>query len=162
MTCSPSNIACGKFDSCCPNLALGTSIYFSGGQYENNRSISQFPADSFAELLKSHAAFNSLSHMSCISLSSYRKASTAYERMTAYSTDITSASLNQFAVGICTELYSKQGYLLCGQSTQNSLSSYRAQIGSALSAYTHTLYFFFLCDIILQVDPQTKSCILKY
>ena len=89
-----------------------------------------------------------------IAKSGYYSASTAYGLMTAYNTTIASvtSSPNKFFLGFDVETIAHRGGLLSGININQAPSFFRAQVGSALSAYTHTLYFFAFHDVILGID----------
>ena len=84
--------------------------------------------------------------------------------MTAYNTAFASVSTNpnQFFLGFDVETIAHRGGLLSGLNINQAPSFFRAQIGSALSAYTHTLYFFAFHDVILEIDVLAKTIVAKF
>ena len=162
ITCSPSNAIEGKFASVCPNLAQGTCLVLAG-QNLPQRTLNPInhPADCYVELQKAMGALSYATFNGSISKTSYYTSSTASGLMTAYSTAVSAnniyASPNQWVMGINTEIVAHRGGLLSGININGAPSFFRAQINSALSAYAHTLYFFALHDVILEVDVNAKT-----
>jgi hypothetical protein len=84
--------------------------------------------------------------------------------MLAYNTtlaDVVSKS-TQFVLGLNTEIVSHRGGLLSGININTAPSFLRCQIDTALSANTHTLYFFAYHDIILEIDVNAKTIVAKF
>ena len=84
--------------------------------------------------------------------------------MQAYTTVVGNiqASPNQFFLGIDTEVVQRKASLLSGINVNSSPLFFRAQVGSALSAYNHVLNFYGYYDLILEIDVQQKNIIAKF
>ena len=165
VACSPSNAAEKKFASVNPNLDQGTCLIIAGQNYpQRTISPSNHPSDAFTELQKSIGALAMVNYNGAIAKSGYYSASTAYGLMTAYNTAVASvtSSPNQFFLGFDVETIAHRGGLLSGININQAPSFFRAQIGSALSAYTHTLYFFAFHDVILEIDVLAKTIVAKF
>ena len=165
ITCVPSNSVEGKFCSVCPNLGQGTCLVLSG-QNLPQRTINMVnrPSDAFMELQKSLGALSSTVYNGCVNKTSYYTSSTTTGLCIAYNTNKANiyTAPNSFFMGFNTEIISHRGGLLSGININSSPSFFRAQIVSALSAYTHTLYFFAFHDVILEIDVQAKTIVAKF
>jgi hypothetical protein len=71
-------------------------------------------------------------------------------------------SPNQFYLGVDTEVVARKASLLSGINVNSSPMFFRAQIGSALSANTHTFNFYGNYDVILEVDRHLKNIVAKF
>lgn len=165
ITCAPSNAIEGKFSSVNPNLTQGTCLVL-GGQSYPQRTInpSYHPADSFLSLQKSIGALNMVNYNGSVSKTGYYTSSTSTGLMVAYNTLLANClpNPNQFYLGFDTETVAHRGGLLSGININTAPSFFRAQVDNALSAYTHTLYFFSYHDVILEIDVQAKNIISKF
>jgi len=65
-------------------------------------------------------------------------------------------------MGFNTEIIAHRGGLLSGININTAPSFFRAQIISAISAATHTLYFYAFHDVILKIDPMPKTICAKF
>jgi len=65
-------------------------------------------------------------------------------------------------MGFDVETIAHRDGLFSGLNINNAPSFFRAQIGSALSAYTHTFYFFAFHDLILEIDVNAKAIGAKF
>ena len=165
ITCVPSNSVEGKFCSVCPNLGQGTCLVLSGLNLPQ-RTINMVnrPSDAFMELQKSLGALSSTVYNGCVNKTSYYTSSTTTGLCIAYNTNKANiyTAPNSFFMGFNTEIISHRGGLLSGININSSPSFFRCQITSALSAYTHTLYFFAFHDVILEIDVQAKTIVAKF
>ena len=165
VTCSPSNAIEGKFAGVNPNLTQGTCLVL-GGQSYPQRTINPayHPADAFLCLQKSIGALNMVNYNGSISKIGFFTSSTATGLMPAYNTTLASCltNPNQFYLGFDVETISHKGGLLSGLNVNGSPSFFRAQVDAALSAYTHTFYFFAFHDVILEIDVLAKTIVSKF
>jgi len=167
ISCAPSDAAELKFASVCPNLAQGTCMVLAGLQVPQ-RSINMVnrPSDAFMELQKSLGALSCTVYNGCVNKAAYYTASTATGLCTAYNTTKGAVSIytspSMFFMGFNTEIISHRGGLLSGININTAPSFFRCQISSALSAATHTLYFFAFHDVILEIDPLAKTICAKF
>ena len=165
ITCAPSNAIEGKFAGVNPNLTQGTCLVLGGQSYpQRTISPSYHPADSFLCLQKSIGALNMVNYNGSISKTGYYTSSTATGLMSAYNTTLANAisNPNQFYLGFDVETISHKGGLLSGLNVNGSPSFFRAQVDAALSAYTHTFYFFAFHDVILEIDVLAKTIVSKF
>ncbi len=165
MCCSPSNAAEKKFAGVNPNLDQGTCLIIAGQQYpQRTINPSNRPSDTFMELQKSFGSLAYSTFNGCIQRIAYNTSSTAYGLCAAYNTAVGSVvnNPNQFYLGIDTEVVARKQNLLSGINVNSSPMFFRAQIGSAISANTHTLNFWGFYDVILELDVGTKNMIAKY
>jgi len=165
LACSIAGAAEKKFSGINPNLGAGSG-WLAGGQLYPQRGLdpSSKSADCFAELQKSFGALNMVNYNSSISKTGYYTASTATGLMSAYNTTVANitSNPNQFFMGIDTEILQRKEALLSGISTYGSGLMFRANIGSALAAVSHTLNFFAIYDVILELDVNAKSIVSKF
>jgi hypothetical protein len=166
MVCSPSDAAEGKYAGVNPNLDQGTSYIIGGAQYPQRcLAPSAHPADAFMETQKALGALGFSVFNGTVSKNAWYKSSTAYQLCTAYNatagTSIMS-SPNQFFLGVDTEVVARKDNLLSGINVNSSPMFFRAQVGSALSANTHTLNFFGYYDVILEIDRAQKNIVAKF
>ena len=160
-----SNMVEGKYGSIFANYDQGTCLLVNGQAYPQ-RTIAPcpHPADSFTELQKSLGALSFNVFNGAVSKRAYYKSSTAYGLCQAYTTAVANivSSPNQAFLGIDTEVVARKNNLLSGISCNNAPMFFRAQIGSALSAYAHVVNFFGFYDVILEVDVNAKNIIAKF
>jgi hypothetical protein len=109
----------------------------------------------------SFAVFNG-----CISRDAWMRNSTAFGQTLAYNATANDAtgytSPNMFYVGIDTEIVARKNNLLSGINVNTIAMYFRAQVGSSLSAYQHTLNFYGYYDLILEIDINDGSIVAKY
>jgi hypothetical protein len=160
-----SNMVEGKYGSIFANYDQGTCLLVNGQAYPQ-RTIAPcpHPADSFTELQKSLGALSFNVFNGAVSKRAYYKSSTAYGLCLAYTSAVANivSSPNQAFLGIDTEVVARKNNLLSGISCNNAPMFFRAQIGSALAAYAHTVNFFGFYDVILEVDVNAKNIIAKF
>ena len=165
ISCWASNGIDGKFGSISPNLAQGTCLILNGTNIPQRTVAGCYrPSDMFIELQKSIGGLSNALFNGCLTRNGYNRSSTATGQCLAYNTavaDIVSKP-NFHYMGFSTEIISHRSGLLTGINTTSSPSFFRAQIGSALSAYTHVFYFFSFHDVILEIDPFAKTIIAKF
>ena len=165
MVCSPADAAEGKFAGVNPNLDQG-SCYILGGQNWPQRTLnpSGHPADAFFETQKALGALGYSVFNGCIQKNAWYVSSQAYNLCAAY--NATNSSMmtapNQFYLGIDTEVVPRKDNLLSGINVNSSPMFFRAQVGSTLSAQTHTLNFFGYYDVILEIDRAQKNIVAKF
>jgi hypothetical protein len=100
----------------------------------------------------------------CIAKDAWCVSSVAYQNCRAYNAnkDNMITSPNQFYLGIDTEVVARKENLLSGINVNSSPFFFRAQIGSTLSAFNHTLNFFGYYDVILEIDRAQKNIVAKF
>lgn len=160
-----SNMVEGKYGSIFANYDQGTCLLINGQAYpQRTINPSGHPADSFLELQKSLGALSLNVFNGAVSKKAYYKSSTAYGLCLAYTNAVANivTSPNQAFLGIDTEVVARKNNLLSGISCNNSPMFFRAQIGSALSAYAHVVNFFGSYDVILEIDVNAKNIIAKF
>jgi hypothetical protein len=163
--CYNSNMVEGKYGSIFPNLDQGTCLLINGQAYpQRTINPSNHPADAFTELQKSLGALSLSVFNGAVSKTGYYKTSTAYGLCQAYTSAVANiiASPNQGFLGIDTEVVARKNNLLSGISCNNAPMFFRAQIGSALAAYSHIVNMFGFYDVILEIDVQAKNIIAKF
>jgi len=165
--CYNSNMADLKYGSIFPNLTQGTCILINGLSYpQRTMDVCGKPGDAFMELQKALGALSLSVFNGCINKSAYYRSSTAsglcqaYNSSTAYA--FVAGNPNQALLGIDTEVVARKNNLLSGINCNNSPMFFRAQIGTALAAYAHTVNFFGNYDVILEIDVASKSIIAKF
>jgi hypothetical protein len=162
-----SNMAEGKYGSIMGNYDQGTCLLINGQAYpQRTINPSNHPADAFTELQKSLGALSLSVFNGAISKNAYNRSSTAYGLCLAYNTSTAYNNItqnpSQAFLGIDCEVVARKNNLLSGISCNNSPMFFRAQIGSALAAYAHTVNFFGFYDVILEVDVNAKNIIAKF
>lgn len=167
ISCSPSNAMEGKFAGVNPNLDQGTCLIVSGTNIPSRcLNPSGHPSDAFLSLQKSIGALSFSVFNGCISRDAWMRTSTAYQQNQAYNAtanDLTGyTSPNMHYTAVDTEIVSRKNNLLSGINVNTIAMYFRAQVGSALSAYQHTLNFFGYYDLILELDINDGSIVAKY
>lgn len=155
----------GKYAGINPNLDQGT-CYIIGGQNYPQRTLnpSSRPGDAFFETQKALGALQYNVFNGCIGKAGWNVSSTAYGLCAAF--NATAANVltkpNQFYLGIDVETVARKENLLSGINVNSSPFFFRSQIGSTLSAHTHTLNFFGYYDVILEIDRAQKNIVAKF
>ena len=125
-------------------------------------------ADTFNELQKALGALSFNTFNGCVAKTAYYRSSQAYNLCAAYNAfatataSLTMTAPNQFYLAVDTEVVARKDNLLSGINVNSSPMFFRAQVGSALSANTHTLNFWGLYDVILEIDKAQKNIIAKF
>ena len=123
------------------------------------------PADSFMELQKALGSLSLSTFNGGVSKQAYYTSSTQYGLCQAYNTALGTSVMtnpNQFYLGVDVEVVARKDNLLSGINVNSSPMFFRAQIGSTLAAYAHTLNFFGYYDVILEIDKHQKNIIAKF
>lgn len=165
VTCAVSNAVEKKFSSVNPNLDAASFLLNGGISYPSRPiNVSANPSDSFLSFQKSLGSLNLINFNGTMNKLSYYTGSTSYGLCTAYNATSTNILVypNQWYFGVDCESVAHRGGLLSGISINQSSSFFRAIVGSQLSAYVHTLYFFVNHDVILQFDLNAKTVVSKY
>jgi hypothetical protein len=166
MACSVSNANEGKYSGVNPNLDQGTCFVIAGQNYpQRTLNPSSHPADCFMELQKSVGALSFNVFNGALAKNAYYTSSTAYGLCQAYNATIGTTIMtqpNQFYLGLDVEVVARKESLLSGINVSTAPMFFRAQIGSSLSANTHTLNFFGYYDLILEIDVAQKNIIAKF
>jgi hypothetical protein len=160
MICSPSNVAEGVgYGSVNPN-ATAISFINNGMSYPQRPIQASRPAESFTQLLKAFGGIYSNQKQSSISIDGYRTASTAYvtDVFTPYNAtrlgDSYIGQPNKWFFALDLESISNHKEMIYnGINTQGgSQATLRIEIGTALSAYTHSVYMFSCHDVLINFD----------
>lgn len=153
--CSPANAVEKYFAGVCPNATAGTCLLVNNVMYPQNAydPINR-PSDVQAG---NRVALNSLYsalHTGLIPRSMFCKSSTAQGLMAAYGNVTPSA----FYMLIDTEVFGrKHGALLSGIDTKSGSTFMRFVVSSQLANAVHTVNFFAIHDVILEVDLQARQ-----
>ena len=169
MVCSPSNANERKFAGVNPNLVQGTCYVINSQNYPQ-RTIdpSNKPADAFFQTQKALGSLCSTTFNGCYGKTGFYSASTASGLMAAYTPStavgapLAYSNPSQFYLGIDVETVSRKDNLLSGIDVTSAPIFFRAQIGSPLAGFTHTLGFYGYFDLIIEIDPIARTMTARY
>ena len=165
MACSPSNVMEGVgYGSVCPN-ANGIQFVSNGIQYPNRAIQCSRPSEVYGQFQKAFGGLYSADKTGSITISGFRRASTAYvtDVYGAY-TPLVAATVDKGAAALAAPnswyfildleaLSNHREAMYNGINTTGSSSNYiRVDIQTALAATPHTVSYFSAHDVLLNID----------
>jgi hypothetical protein len=165
MACSPSNVMEGVgYGSVCPN-ANGIQFVSNGIQYPQRAVQCSRPAEVYGQFQKAFGGLYSADKTGSITISGFRRASTAYvtDVYGAY-TPLVAATVDKGAAALAAPnswyfildleaLSNHKDSMYNGVNTTGSSSNYiRVDIQTALAAQPHTISYFSCHDVLLNID----------
>jgi hypothetical protein len=157
--CSPANAYERMYSGVSPNATAGTSLLVNNVMYpQNGYDPINRPSDVQAGNRVALSSLYSTLHTGLITRPQFCRSSTTTGLMTSYAPGSTPAFGNGHYMLIDTEVFGrKHGALLSGIDTKSGSTFMRFVVGSTLANSVHTVNFFAVHDVILEVDMQSRQ-----
>lgn len=154
--CSPANAYEKAFSGVCPNASSGTCVLVNNVMYpQNGMDPCGRPSDVQASNRIALSSLYSTLHTGLITRPQFCKSSTGQGLTVAYDSN---AVANAHYMLIDTEVFGrKHGALLSGIDTKSGSTFMRYVIGATLANSVHTVNFYAVNDVILEVDLQSRQ-----